>query len=80
MTDFSDGLIMVVRSSRTTYRNLERSFKTLDQSKLLGIVLNDVQAHMFNTEYDYRYYQYGNQNVYPYGKSKAKTPRRTYFE
>ena len=80
MTDLSDGLILVVRSSRTTYRNLERSFKTLDQSKLLGIVLNDVQPRMFNTEYDYRYYQYGNQNVYPYGKSKTKTPRRTYFE
>jgi succinoglycan biosynthesis transport protein ExoP len=81
MTEMSDGLLMVVRSNKTTYTNIERSFKLLDQSKLLGIVLNDVQAHMFNTQYDYRYYHYSNRNVYPYGpKMKNKFKSKTYFE
>jgi len=72
LTELSDGLIMVVRSNRTTYTDIERSFRLIDQSKLLGLVLNDVRALMFNTHYDYRYYHYSSRSVYPYGPKMKK--------
>ena len=80
MTKLSDGLILVVRSNQTTYNDLERSCKMLDQDKLIGVVLNDVQAHMFSTQYDYRYYNYKYRNIYPYGHKKTKNHSRAYFK
>jgi capsular exopolysaccharide synthesis family protein len=37
----ADGLLMVVREGRTEKRQLERSLATIEQSRLLGIVINN---------------------------------------
>jgi capsular exopolysaccharide synthesis family protein len=63
----SDGLIMVVRMGKTPYRSIENAFKMADRNKLLGVVLNDVQAMPFHSYYNYSYTygQYGYGNGYP---------------
>jgi len=55
----SDGLIVVVRMGKTPYRCIENAFKLVDRNKLLGVVLNDVQAMPFHSYYGYGYYGYG---------------------
>jgi len=81
LTNLSDGMLIVIRSNKTTYTNMDRAFRMLDRNKVLGIVLNDVQPRLFHTNYDYRYYGYGNRSIYPYGQKKVESRRhRTYFE
>ncbi len=75
LTKLSDGLILVIRSARTSYANLERAFRSVDRTKLLGMILNDVQPRAFHTHYDYHYYSH-----YSYGPGKPKSHHRTYFE
>ena len=70
LTGLADGLLMVVRSGKTTYGAIEKAFSILDRSKLLGIIFNDVKSLMFNTQYPYQYYNYRNRNSYPYGKTQ----------
>jgi len=54
---FVDGILMVIRRAKTPYRAVENAFETLDRSKLLGVVFNDVKPQMLHTYYDRRYYQ-----------------------
>ena len=63
---FVDGLILVIRQGKTPYRAVQKALDSLDQSKLLGVVFNDVKSQAFHTYYDYRYYSYGNDDHYPY--------------
>jgi Mrp family chromosome partitioning ATPase len=51
----SDGLIVVVRMGKTPYSSIENAFKLVDRNKLLGVVLNDVQAMPFHSYYSYGY-------------------------
>ncbi len=80
LTSLSDGLVLVVRSGRTSYPNLEKAFKTLDPSKLLGFVLNDVKPMMFNTRYNFKYYHYRYRNLYPYGQKPSRPRPKTYLD
>lgn len=81
LTGMSDGLLLVVRSGKTTYRSIEAGLKNLDRSKLLGVVFNDVKPVMFNTQYNYKYYHYGSDGHYPYGQRRPPRPRlKTYLE
>jgi capsular exopolysaccharide synthesis family protein len=81
LTAMSDGLLLVVRSGRTSYRSIEAGFKNMDRSKLLGVIFNDVKPVMFNTQYDYKYYYYGRHGQYPYGQRRPPRPRlKTYLE
>lgn len=69
LAGLSDGLILVIRSGKTSYGSIERSINSgLDRSKLMGLVLNDVKPRMFHTQYDYRYYRYKYGSRYPYHK------------
>jgi capsular exopolysaccharide synthesis family protein len=67
VTGLSDGLIMVVRRGKTAYSSLDRAFKVVDRTRLLGVVFNDVKPMMFHTYHQSRYYQYGNR---PYLQSE----------
>ncbi len=80
LTKLCDGLIVVVRSGKTTYGNMERGFRTLDPNKLVGFVLNDVKPRMFNTQYYYKYYHYRGRSLYPYGHHKPRPRAKTYLE
>jgi Mrp family chromosome partitioning ATPase len=71
----SDGLIMVVRMGKTPYRSIENAFKMVDRNKLLGVVLNDVQAMPFHSYYNYGYGRYGYGNKYL--DSNSRKTRRT---
>ncbi len=80
LASLSDGLVLVVRSGRTSYANLEKAFKTMDPGKLLGVVLNDVKPMMFNTRYNYKYYHYRYRNHYPYGQKPSRPRSKTYLD
>jgi len=69
---FVDGILMVIRRAKTPYRAVENAFETLDRSKLLGVVFNDVKPQMLHTYYDYKYYQYGKASHYPYSANGKK--------
>ena len=50
---------MVVRCGKTPYRSMERAFKTLDRSNVIGVVFSGVAPMMFHTAYE-RYSYQGN--------------------
>jgi capsular exopolysaccharide synthesis family protein len=80
LTALSDGLILVVRCGRTSYAGIEKAFRNLDRNKLVGVILNDVKPMLFNTQYDYKYYNYKNREYYPYGKHVIASRPKTYLE
>lgn len=80
LSGLADGILMVVRSGRTTYGAMEKAFNLVDRTKLLGLVFNDVKPMMFNTRYPYKYYHYRNRDAYPYGKVKATHRPKTYLD
>jgi capsular exopolysaccharide synthesis family protein len=53
----SDGMLLVVRSGKTSFASIERAARNLDEHKMLGIVLNDVPPLMFNTHHEPVYYE-----------------------
>jgi capsular exopolysaccharide synthesis family protein len=57
----ADGLLLVVREGKTSKAILKKGLETLDNPKLVGIVLNDVR------EVDSRYY-----HNYYYGKKESR--------
>ena len=80
LTALSDGLILVVRCGRTSYAGIEKAFRNLDRNKLVGVILNDVKPMLFNTQYDYRYYNHKKREYYPYGKRIITSHPKTYLE
>jgi len=50
----ADGLLLVVRQGKTPKMVLQKGLETLDNPKLVGVVLND--AHDVNNSYYHRYY------------------------
>jgi len=76
-----DGLIMVIRRGKTSLGSIENAFKILDQSKLLGVVFNDVKPMLFNTYFNRGYYHYGVDSRYLYsGDRKSLTKPKNYLE
>jgi capsular exopolysaccharide synthesis family protein len=61
VTGLSDGLLMVIRRGKTSYRSIDRAFKAVDRNKLLGVVFNDVKHMLFHTNYGLGYYGYSKQ-------------------
>jgi capsular exopolysaccharide synthesis family protein len=61
----ADGILMVVREGTTRRRQLQRGLQEMDQSKLLGVVLNSST----NTDHENYYQRYGP----PSAKSSAKS-------
>jgi capsular exopolysaccharide synthesis family protein len=63
-----DGVLLVVREGTTQKRQLERGLKVLEQSKLLGVVLNSSS----NTAHDNYYARYGPLPVKSNAKAKIE--------
>ncbi len=80
LAGLADGLLMVVRRGKTTYGTIEKAFRHLDRSKLMGLVFNDVKPMLFNTQYPYKYYHYRNRESYPYGSIKIVRRPKNYLE
>jgi capsular exopolysaccharide synthesis family protein len=80
VTGMSDGLIMVVRRGKTSYSSSDRAFKAVDRNKLLGVVFNDVQPMLFNSSYDFGYYEYGPKKKPYTSRPKISNSPRNYLE
>jgi len=71
ISGLSDGVIMVIRSGKTSKSNIEHAFKVIDKKKLLGVVFNDVVPTLLNSYYHRYHYAYGG-----YGKAGDSGKRR----
>ena len=69
----ADGILMVVREGTTQKRQLQRGLQALEQSKLLGVVLNSST----NTDHDNYYQRYAPLTLKSAAKSKSDTQRRS---
>ena len=54
----ADGAMIVVRANRTRYSAIERLLEPLPKERLLGVVLNQAEAVMDESHYNYGYYNY----------------------
>jgi len=76
VSGMSDGLILVVRRGKTSYSSIDRAFKSIDRSKLLGVVFNDVQPMLFHTYQNFGYYYSGSkEQVYPVRENVGRKPK-----
>jgi Mrp family chromosome partitioning ATPase len=55
VTQFADGVIMVIRAGHTPQHIVKRAIAELDTRKVLGVVLNDVSSSM---SYYYYYHRH----------------------
>ncbi len=67
----SDGVVLMIRSCRTTYGDLDKTLSSLSlvDAKVLGIILNSVDVRK-KTYGRYGYRKYGSGYGYGYGYSK----------
>lgn len=61
----ADSAIIVVRANRTRYSAIERLLEPLPKERLLGVVLNQSEAVMDESHYNYGYYNYKRLNELP---------------
>lgn len=58
LINHADGAMLVVRANRTRYGALDRILEPLPKDRLLGVVLNQSEAVMDESHYNYGYYNY----------------------
>lgn len=61
----ADAAMIVIRANRTRYSALERLLEPLPKERLLGVVLNQSEAVMDESHYNYGYYNYKRLNELP---------------
>lgn len=61
----ADSAIIVVRANRTRYSAIERLLEPIPKERLLGVVLNQGEAVMDESHYNYGYYNYKRLNELP---------------
>jgi protein-tyrosine kinase len=78
LTKLVDGIILVVRAGSTPRETVKQALSTVDPSKILGIVLNDLElqsktlnARYFGTSRYYYRYGYGNGKDQPEEATKT---------
>ena len=55
----ADGAVLVVRAGRTKYSAVDRILEGLPKERMLGVVLNQSEEVMTETNYGYGYGYYG---------------------
>jgi capsular exopolysaccharide synthesis family protein len=63
VTEFSDGVLMVIRRGKTSYAATDRAIKAVDRNKLVGVVFNDVKAMPFHTYHTFGQYEYSRKEI-----------------
>jgi len=58
LINHADGAMLVVRANRTRYGVLERILEPLPKDRLLGVVLNQSEDVLDESQYNYGYYNY----------------------
>jgi capsular exopolysaccharide synthesis family protein len=56
LINHADGALMVVRANRTKFGVIDRIMDKLPRDRMLGVVLNDSDDVLNETQYDYGYY------------------------
>ena len=74
LTGLADRFLMVVRCGKTTYGSTKRALGIWIEASWQALIFNDVKPMVFNTQYDHKYYIYGNRKHYPYAKAKTNAP------
>jgi capsular exopolysaccharide synthesis family protein len=82
ISGLSDGVIMVIRSGKTSKSNIEHAFKVIDKKKLLGVVFNDVEPTLLHSYYHRYQYAYGNDSRSEYAAKRRlkSTPTKGYLD
>jgi capsular exopolysaccharide synthesis family protein len=57
LINHADGAMIVVRAGKTRYSVLDRTLETLPKDRLLGVVLNQSEDVLDESNYDYGYYK-----------------------
>ena len=58
LINHADGAILVVRANSTRYSAIDRILEPLPKDRLLGVVLNQSEDVLDETQYGYGYYNY----------------------
>ena len=58
LINHADGAIMVIRANKTRYSLVERVLENVPRERLLGVVLNQSEDVMDESQYNYGYYNY----------------------
>ena len=59
LINHADGAMLVVRAGRTKYSAVDRILETLPRDRMLGVVLNQSEEVLPETQYNYGYGYYG---------------------
>ena len=59
LINHADGAMLVIRAGRTRYSAVDRILETLPRDRMLGVVLNQSEDVLDETEYNYGYYNSG---------------------
>lgn len=58
LINHADGALLVVRANRTKYNTLDRVLEQLPKDRMLGVVLNQSEDVLDESQYNYGYYNY----------------------
>ena len=61
LINHADGAMIVVRANRTRYSLVERALENVARERLLGVILNQSEDVMDESQYNYGYYNYNRQ-------------------
>ncbi|MDQ3801167.1 MAG: CpsD/CapB family tyrosine-protein kinase [Acidobacteriota bacterium] len=56
LINHADGALLVVRANKTRYTVVDRVMETIPRERMLGVVLNQSEDVLNETNYNYRYY------------------------
>ncbi len=62
LINHADGALLVVRANRTRYSVIDRILEPLPRERLLGVVLNQSEEVLDESQYNYGYYNYKRRN------------------
>ncbi len=62
LINHADGAMLVVRANKTTYSMIDRSLEPIPKERFLGVVLNQSEDVLKESEYNYGYYNYRKMN------------------
>ncbi len=58
LINHADGAMLVVRANKTRYSMIDRALEPIPKDRFLGVVLNQSEDILKETEYNYSYYNY----------------------
>ena len=58
LINHADGAMLVIRANKTRYSSIERTLEPIPRERFLGVVLNQSEDVIKETEYNYGYYNY----------------------